>query len=269
MNRGAHGLTAILILGMLPGCNPLAWMKEKVGGASAAGSGSGAAVVTFGSRTVLTESEFKKQLDTIFNSQPGVEGMVKQLPREQQLKIYEDLSEERLIKLLIHEYVNEKGLNKTSEYKDNAREAHKTLDGDLDLYAFQQELLKEARERVKKMNDEEISKYYTEHRNEPAFQREPFMKKDSKEFAAVDAVRPQLVGMLEGVEFQKLCNERVTELRTRLDAKVNKDFLAKLVPADRAGQSAMSMDSADAGVATTATPNATLVPAQGSAPKAV
>lgn len=246
MKRSIQGLAIVSALALLPGCGLVDWVKKLTSGGSS--HGTGAAVISFGSKVVQSESEYRNRLRMLFESQQGVEAMVKGFPREQQLKLYEDLAEEYLTKLIIFEYATEKGWNKTKEYEEFAREAHKTLDYDLALEAFKKELMKEAADLVKNKTEDDFKKWYDEQRANAAKQGEERLKN----FPAYEAVKAQIPEALKNTEFQQLCAARVSELRTKYNVTLNKEFFESLVsaPAQNAPQAEPSAaDNVDMNVA--------------------
>jgi hypothetical protein len=171
---------ALLIPGLmiLPACDWFGGSAQEV--APAKEYKTGAAVPATISKEVIATidgkgipaSDLQRALDAAKKQQPMIEQMIPFLPEDQQRMLYTQLLEQLVNRILVRDYVAEKGWDKTQEYKDNVAQAHEDLDYDLASLEFQNRLLKEAQ-----VADAEAQRYYKANSSTNRFfQQQPFMQ---------------------------------------------------------------------------------------------
>jgi len=234
--RILYGTVAGILISMLPGCGR---GGDESPGKSQRSAGTGEAVIMFGSKTVLTSDEFRKKLKMLQEAQPGLENIISSMPEGEQLKVYERFAEGCVAEQLISEYVKNKGLDATQEYRDMAQQAHETLDTNLRIQAFQNDLTKQIDGVVDRLSDEEVRAYYMEHRDkDPIFKREPFIKRrpggkpeavEKPEFAPFEEVRDMVRQVIKQERLNALYNETMEILKKQYGVKVENVCLQQFV----------------------------------------
>jgi hypothetical protein len=131
------------------------------------------AVVSFGSKVVVTGADFDEKLSMLFKLKPGVDAMIAQMPADQQAHIYEQIAEGIVAEKMIQQYVSDQGLDRTVEFKQNLKQAREAIENQLVLQAFQNALLAEIE---KEMTEDATLKYYNENCTKlPIFKQAPFL----------------------------------------------------------------------------------------------
>lgn len=154
---------------LLPACKPLDWFKD-TSGSDKPHVGREEVVVTFNGKTMVSGSDFEKNIELLIQAQPIFQQMLPSMPAEQQAQIYNQIAETMAAERMMIEDVKRKGLDKTAEYKNNARQIHDAVDRDLAVRAFQNELIKEI-----SITDAQAEQFYNENRDKnAAFKRPPF-----------------------------------------------------------------------------------------------
>ena len=114
---------------------------------------------------------YERMLAMIIETQPTLRDMLPYLPENQKEQIYAQLLETIALERIIMRAVEESGIRDREEYKKNARRVHESVDRDLAINAFQNELLKEVA-----LSDEDMRNFYDANRSTDAlFQRPPFV----------------------------------------------------------------------------------------------
>lgn len=226
-------------LGLLPACD---WFAKPTGRSSDM-VGSGEALICFGSKTVMSVDDFRKKLKMLQESQPGIENILAGMPEQEQLKVYAQFAESCASDQIIREYIKEKGLDQTAEYKALEKQVHEAVDGNLRMNEFQKELAREVTAAVDAMSDADLRAYYEAHRDkDPMFKREPFMMRGSKDdkgapkYAEFDAagVREALKQVMQQVKFGELFQAKMEELKSKYGARIEmrclQEFVVKQAP---------------------------------------
>lgn len=184
-------LLLISALVCLPGC--WSWVKNKISCPACLGE----PVITFDHKSRLSSGDLDKKLAMIYQSRPGIQEMIAQMPEEEQLKIYKQIVDGILAEQLIREYAQQKGLTGTKEYKENAKQAYEELDCNLAVRAFQEEMNKEIQQMLSKVSEDEARKFYNENNDKlPVFQQAQFMKKPAHAWAKGFVVKDEKEGRI-------------------------------------------------------------------------
>jgi hypothetical protein len=128
-------------------------------------------VIIFNGKTQATGADFDKKLEMLMNMQPGVRDYLNRLPVKDQATIYRNLLQTMADEEMISAYVVAEGLNKGADYEKMAKDAHKEIDRQLQLKAFQDQLQKEI-----VIADEDAQKFYNENaelKNNPQMIKAP------------------------------------------------------------------------------------------------
>jgi hypothetical protein len=229
-------LTSLALLVLFAGCNWFGKKGEYDSSCQSCPSTSGEPLICFGTKIVFTFEDFKKKIKMLQEAQPGIEAILASMPEKEQLDVYVRFAQGCVAESLGKHYVIDRGLANATEFKEMARQAHEALDGQLYMQAFQNDIIKEHDAIIEKMADAELRSYYEQNRDKnPAFQREPFMKrrgeKDSsaKEYAPFEEVREQVRQAVKQAKLQEFFEAKLEELKQKYGVKVEEACLAKLV----------------------------------------
>lgn len=168
--------TLSLLLLLLPACD---WFKQCTSGSCSSSQTMDnnispelqkEVVISFAGRPVVTGADLEKSIQMLMQAQPAFQQMWPFMGAEQQMQVLKQIAENLAAERIMHEYVKRSGLDKTAEFKENARQIHDAVDRDLAMRAFQNELVKNI-----VISDEEAQKYYETHRDKPNFKRPPFV----------------------------------------------------------------------------------------------
>jgi len=227
-------LTVSALLTFLPACKLTDLFKGKEDSSESTGS-NGVAVISFGNKVVVTGGEFDKQLKMLFAANPQVEQYVTQLPESAQEQLYNQVTDSLVTQKLAIAFVKDKALDQTPDYKERARDAHRSIDDQLAVKALEEVIVKQATEQAEKISDQELEKFYNDNKEKnSAFHCRPFLKNDpkqgdTKEFAPFADVRD----MVRRLAFQERLNEaylnQIQELKKQYDVKVNGDYTRKFI----------------------------------------
>lgn len=162
------------LLALLPACSFVEMFKghDSCCGAHHASSAKPEdAVILFNGKPVVTKEEFESQLRTLEESQPALKQLLQQWPAEQQEQLFAQIAEGLAAEQLILKHVEDLGMHKTDEYKDNAEKMHKAVERNLKVNMFQNDLVKSVT-----ISDEEAREFYAENAEKQAvFKRPPFV----------------------------------------------------------------------------------------------
>jgi PPIC-type PPIASE domain len=193
---------ALSLLLLLPSCEPLDWFKKQFGGECATCEShmslapvnkelAEEAVITFGDKVVLKGAEFEQNVELLMQSQAGIKDIIACMSPEQREQVFENILMGLVNERLISEWVGNQGLDKTAEYREQARRAHEAVDRDLAIRAFEREIVKNI-----KFSDDEAKSWYQ--KNKERLLSQPFLEtvggikaegvnvgseKDAKDFA--------------------------------------------------------------------------------------
>jgi len=167
-------LSAVALLVLLPACSLTEMFKGNdscCGGSHTASAKPEDAVILFNGTPVVTKEEFESQLHTLEESQPALKQLLQQWPADQQEQLFGQIAESLAAEQLIIKHVEDTGLDKTAEYKDNAEKMHKAVERNLKVNMFQNELVKSV-----SISDAEAKDFYAANRDQQAvFKRPPFV----------------------------------------------------------------------------------------------
>lgn len=223
------------LLTLLPACRLPDMFKGKEG-MSEAKSDNSATVISFGNKVVVTGNDFDKQLKMLFAANPQIEQYVTQLPESAQEQLYGQVTDSLVTQKLAIEFVKDKGLDQTPDYKERARDAHRSIDDQLAVKALEEVIVKQATEQAEKLSDQDLEKFYNDNKEKNSmFHCQPFLKNDpkrgdtTKDFAPFAEVRD----MVRRLAFQERLNEvylnEIQELKKKYDVKVNTDYTRKFI----------------------------------------
>lgn len=149
-------------------------------------------VVKFGDKVVLTGAEFEQNVDLLMQSQAGIKDIIACMSPEQRAQVFDNILEGLINERVISEWISNQGLDRTHEYKEQARRAHEAVDRDLAIRAFEREVVKNI-----VFSDDEAKNWYDKNRERLLSQ--PFLEslggvkargfsvnteKEAKDFAA-------------------------------------------------------------------------------------
>lgn len=168
-------ISALGLLMLLPACSltEVFQGKDSCCGSTHAASSAKVedAVILFNGKPVVTKEEFETQLHALEESQPALRQLLQQWPADQQEQLFGQIAESLAAEQLILKRVEDIGLDKTAEYKDNAEKMHKAVERNLKVNMFQNELVKSVT-----ISDAEAKDYYTANRDQQAvLKRPPFV----------------------------------------------------------------------------------------------
>lgn len=221
------GLLTTLVV--FAGCN---WLGGKKDSSCQSCPSTGEPLICFGTKTVVTFEDFKKKIKMLEEAQPGIQAILGSMPEKEQLDVYTRFAQGCVAEALGKHHVTEKGLADSPEFKEMARQAHEALDGQLYMQAFQNDIIKEHDALMEKMTDAELRSYYEQNRDKnPAFQRDPFLKKNAtpKEYANFEDVRDAVKQAVKQAKLQEFFETKLEELKQKYGVKVEEACLVKLV----------------------------------------
>jgi hypothetical protein len=220
-------------LATLPGCWLTDMMKEKKSESTDANNK--VAVISFGGKTVVNGAEFDKQLQMLFAANPQVQQYVAHMPEDAQVQLYNQVTDSLVTQKVAVAYVKEKGLDQTADYQERSRDAHRSIDDQLAVKAFEDVIVKQATEQVEKLSDQELEAFYLEKREkDPMFQCKPFLKNEAKpgekkEYAPFADVREMVRRAMMQERLNNAYLQQIDELKKKYDVKVNSDYARKFV----------------------------------------
>lgn len=167
--------SALALLVLLPACSLTDMFKGNDGCCGMDHSASSAkpedAVILFNGKAVVTKQEFEEQLRTLEESQPALRQLLQQWPADQQEQLFGQIAESLAAEQLILKQVEDSGLHKTAEYKENAEKMHKAVERNLKVNMFQNDIVKSV-----VISDDEARTFYKDNADKQAvFKRPPFV----------------------------------------------------------------------------------------------
>lgn len=243
MTSSFFKITLLMItLVVFPGCSVLDWIKNKTSSGCTDCAGTGEAVITLNGKTMLTCDQFGEKLNGIYQSRQGIREIVAQMPEDKQLEVFDQIAEGLVAEHLIANDVKERKLVD----KQIAEQAHKQLDVDLAVRAFQDQLTIEIQELMSKIDDAEAKSFYETNREKmPIFQQPPFLvnaaqvkaaadnktpeKKVKPEYAVFDKVRELIKQVMMQERMPALYTDKMNELKQKHKVSVNKDCFKQFV----------------------------------------
>jgi hypothetical protein len=151
---------SIALLATVPGCFNNSEKKP-----------SGEAVVLINGKPVISAEEFDQSIELLAQAQPAFAQVLPFMSPEQQEPIYLQIAETLAAERMMHEAVKRSGVDKTKEYQENARRIHESVDRDLAVRAFQNDLAKQI-----VITDDEAREFYDAQKDKnQAFKRAPFV----------------------------------------------------------------------------------------------
>lgn len=127
-------------------------------------------VVTIDGKPVITADEYNQSIELLAQAQPAFAQVLPFMSPEQQEPIYLQIAETLAAERVMQEAVKRSGADKTKEYQENARRVHESVDRDLAVRTFQNELAKQI-----VINDDEAREYYEMNKDKnQVFKRPPF-----------------------------------------------------------------------------------------------
>ncbi|MFA6065623.1 MAG: hypothetical protein WC707_00390 [Candidatus Babeliaceae bacterium] len=154
----------------LPACDWFKGCTDKMC-SSTQQSGDNEVVITFNGKPVITGADYEKSIQMLMQAQPAFQQMWPFMGPDQQEQVLTQIAENLAAERVMQEAVKRSGLDKTSEFKDNARQIHEAVDRDLAMRTFQNELVKNI-----VIADEEAQQYYEANREKPNFKCPPFVR---------------------------------------------------------------------------------------------
>ena len=235
-----HVTLLLATLTVLPGCSLVDWMKSKT--CSDCG-GSGEAAITLNGSTLLSCDQFSEKLNTIYQSRQGIQEIIAQMPEDKQLEVFDQIAEGLIAERLIADDVKDRNLVD----KKMAEQAHKQLDTDLAIRAFQESLTGEIQGMMSQIEDAKAEEFYVSNRAKmPVFQQPPFLlnaaqvkasadskdktaKKVQPDYAAFDKVRDLVKQVMMQDRMPAIYTEKMNALKEKHHVVVNKDCFKKFV----------------------------------------
>lgn len=222
---------------IMPGCGLMDWFKGSSGSACCdvdLGKATGEPVITIAGKTHLTSDQFDRKLAMIFQARQGINEFIARMSEEEQLKIYEQILGGCLAEQLVLDYVKAQKLDQTPEYKDVASQAHRQLDVDLALRAFNLALSQEV---LSTIADDEAKKFYDSNQaTMQIFQQEPFLikagdkdKKTKGEYAPFEAVKDFVKQVMSNEKMVAATEAKMEELKKDRQVTMNRDYLKKFI----------------------------------------
>jgi hypothetical protein len=229
----------VAALAALPGCSLIDWVKTKTCSDCA---GHGEAVIKVNGRALLDCDQFAEKLDTIYQSRQGIQEIIAQMPEDKQLEVFDQIAEGLVAERLIADDVKERNLVN----KAMAEQAHKQLDVDLAIRAFQEDLTAEIQGLMNKIEDAEAISFYESNRSKmPVFQQPPFLvnsaqvkasadskdktKKVAPQYAEFDKVRELVKQVMMQDRMPAIYTEKMNALKAKHKVEVNKECFKKFV----------------------------------------
>jgi hypothetical protein len=223
-------------LAVLPGCDSF---KSCSSCSTHTNAGSGEVVITLGGSPLIKSENFEKKLAMIYQARQGIEAFIANMPEEEQLKVYEQIANGLVAEQLILDYVKKNKLDQAADYRELADQAHRQLEVDLALRAFQNALVKEVQDKI---TDEEAAKFYADHREKmPIFQQAPFLinaeemkakgaKAGTKaQYAPFEMVRELVKQVIVNDRVPALSEEKMDLLKKDNAVTINTEYLKKFV----------------------------------------
>ncbi len=244
------GLVATALL-TVPGCQWFGTSDTTKKNSTTVSETQGEPFIRFNDKTVLSFEGFKNKLKLLQETQPGIESLLQSMPEGEQLRVYSQLAEGCVAEKLVIEYVNEKGLAKTAEFKDLAQQAHEALDTRLFMQAFETEMRKQISDAVAAMSNNDLRNFYESNREKnPMFQGEPFVKRGAKddktsgkkEYAPFDTVIDMVKEVVKQEKLNELVQNTLEELKKRHGATIESTCLQRLVVKKTGNEPAPSMN---------------------------
>ncbi len=241
----------VSMLAVLPGCSVIDWMKSKT--CSDCGA-HGEAAITLNGKTMLSCEQFSEKLNTIYDSRQGIREIIAQMPEEKQLEVFDQIAEGLIAERLIADDVKDRNLVD----KKMAEQAHKQLDTDLAIRAFQENLTGEIQGMITKIEDAQAAEFYAANRAKmPVFQQPPFLlnaaqikasadskdktgKKVQPEYAAFDKIRDLVKQVMMQDRMPAIYTEKMNALKEQHHVVVNKDCFKTFVISNASAAHAMS-----------------------------
>jgi len=183
------GVAGMLV--MVPACD---WMKNSTEQAPVVELEK-EVVVSFGGKPVITGADYEKSLVMLMQAQPAFQQMLPFMGAEQQAQIYQQIAESLAQERVMHKFIKDNGIDKTAEFKENARQIHEAVDRDLAMRAFQNEIVKGI-----VTTDEEAQKYYDINKDKAAFKRPPFL-------ISASGVKAQAIVVSSAKEAQEIATQ--------------------------------------------------------------
>lgn len=236
-----HIALLVSTLAVLPGCSVIDWMKSKVSCSDCGGHGE--AAITLNGKSMLSCEQFGEKLNTIYQSRQGIQEIIAQMPEDKQLEVFDQIAEGLVAERLIADDVKERNLVD----KAMAEQAHKQLDTDLAVRAFQEDLTTEIQSMMSKIEDAEAGSFYTSNREKmPVFQQPPFLlnaaqvkasaenkdktaKKVAASYAEFDKVRDLVKQVMMQDRMPAIYTEKMNALKQKHNVEVNKECFKKFV----------------------------------------
>jgi len=151
---------SLALLTTIPGCFTSSEKKS-----------AGETVVSIDGKPVITAEEFDQSIEMLAQAQPAFAQVLPFMSPEQQEPIYMQIAETLAAERVMHESVKRSGADKTKEYQENARRIHESVDRDLAVRTFQNELAKEI-----VISDDEAREFYDAQKNtNQMLKRPPFV----------------------------------------------------------------------------------------------
>jgi peptidyl-prolyl cis-trans isomerase C len=122
-----------------------------------------------GDKVLLTEPDFEQNVELLMQSQAGIKDIIACMSPEQQDQVYNNILEGLVNERIITQWISDQGLDKTPEYKEQARRAHEAVDRDLAIHAFEREVVKQI-----VFNDDEAQNWYD--KNRERLMNQPFLE---------------------------------------------------------------------------------------------
>lgn len=227
-------LAAALVV--LPGCE---WGGKSCSSCTTMDAGKGETVITLAGKPLIKSEGFEKKLAMIYQARQGIEGFIANMPEEEQLKVYEQIANGLVAEQLILDYVKKNKLDQAADYRELADQAHRQLEVDLALRAFQNALVKEVQDKI---TDEEAKSFYeAHHATMPIFQQAPFLMNAEEvkakagkaaakgQYAPFEMVRDLVKQVMVNDRVPALSEEKMELLKKDNAVTINSEFLKKFV----------------------------------------
>jgi len=151
-------VSSLALVLLLSGCEWFGGKKEGAGisdktGAKEVVSGD-VVIATMGGKPVLTLKEFEERFEQLLAGQPQLRAMLQYMP---DLKV--DVAKSLVSQSVIDKYVEESGLDKQTEYKNDLEQARNQAQKIVNVKHFRNAC-------VKPVTADDVKKYYDEHKDE-------------------------------------------------------------------------------------------------------